>query len=43
MALKEVGCAVMDWIDLAHNRDRRKALHSEVMNHRVTYGGGFLD
>ena len=35
MNLKEVGCGVMDWIDLAENRDRWRALVNAVMNHRV--------
>jgi hypothetical protein len=26
MDLQEVGCGGMDWIDLAHDRDRRRAL-----------------
>jgi hypothetical protein len=32
MFLHEVGCGVMDWIQLAHDRDRLRALVDEVMN-----------
>ena len=35
MDLQEVGCGVMHWIDLAHNRNRWMALVSAVMNLRV--------
>ena len=35
MDLKEVGCGAMDWIELAHNRDRWRALVNVVMNLRV--------
>jgi hypothetical protein len=31
----EVGCGVTDWIELAHDRDRWRALVNEVMNLRV--------
>jgi len=32
MELQEVGCGVMDWIELAQNRDRWQALVTSVMN-----------
>jgi hypothetical protein len=33
---REVGCGSMDWIQLAHDRDRWRALVNAVMNLRVT-------
>jgi hypothetical protein len=33
--LREVGCGGMDWIDLAQERDRWRALVYTVMNLRV--------
>ena len=35
MYLQEVGCGGMDWIDLAHDRDRWWALVNAVMNLQV--------
>jgi 3-oxoacyl-ACP reductase-like protein len=33
--LQEVGCVVMDWIELAQDNDRWWALENAVMNLRV--------
>jgi hypothetical protein len=43
MDLQEMGWGGMDWIDMAHDRDRWWALVSAVMNLRVPQNmGNFL-
>jgi len=40
MGLQEVGWGGMDWIDLAQNRDRWRALVNAAMNLRFTRNAG---
>ena len=40
LVLQVVGCGGMDWIDVAQNRDRWRALEKSVINFRVTYNAG---
>jgi hypothetical protein len=35
MGLRAIGCGVMDWIDVAQDRDQWKALVNMVKNLRV--------
>jgi hypothetical protein len=44
MDLLEVECGDVDWIELAQNRDRWRALLNAAMNLRIPYNAGnFLD
>jgi hypothetical protein len=40
--LQEVGCESVDWIDVAQDRDRWRALVKAVVNLRVPYNAGNL-
>jgi hypothetical protein len=35
MYLQDVGCDVMDWIEIAQDKDRRQALFNAIMNLQI--------
>ena len=37
MDLQEMGCEVMDWVNVAEDKDRWRLLVNEVMNFRVPH------
>jgi hypothetical protein len=43
VVFEEVGCGSMDWIDLALERDRWRAIVNAVMNSVSTKFGEFLN
>jgi hypothetical protein len=43
MDLREIGWDVIDWIDLAQDRDQWRALVNTVMNLRVPQNAEFLN
>ena len=42
MDLRELGCRVVDWIDLAQDRNRWRAVMNAVMNLQVPQNAGNL-
>jgi hypothetical protein len=40
MDLREIGWDGMDWIDLAQDREQRRALVNTAMNFRISYNAG---
>ena len=40
MDIQELGCGVMDWIELAQDRDRWRVLLNAAMNLRVPKNAG---
>jgi hypothetical protein len=43
MGVKETGCEVVEWIQLADDRVQCRALLNTVMIIRVPWGGAYLD